>query len=210
MEDIFQNRKEAREQAEASLKLAAERMKWYYDQHKQEVPFKVGDKVLLKGKDLKIRQSSAKLSAKNYGPYEIVEKVGPVDFRLKLPPQNKVHPVFHASKLVPYQEDEIGDRNPNQPPPIEVEGHDEYEVEKVLDSRVFRGWVQYLVKWVGYDVSESTWEPVRNVRHAKELLDEYHIAHPEAPQPISLDNPRPVAKLFQREVWFQRFAGAQP
>ena len=210
LDDIFQNRTEAREQAQASLQLAAERMKWYYDLHKEDVHFKVGDKVLIKGKDLKIRQSSAKLSAKNYGPYEIVEKVGPVDFKLKLPLQNKVHPVFHASKLIPYHDDEIGDRKPSHPPPMEVEGHDEYEVEKILDSRVYRGWVQYLVKWAGYDVSDATWEPVRNVRHAQELLNEFHIAHPEAPQPIALDNPRPVAKLFQREVWISRFAGAQP
>ena len=74
-------------------------MKWYYDQYQSQVPFKVGDKVLLKRKDLKIKQSAAKLSAKNFGPYKIVKQVGPVDFKLQLPPQNKVHPVFHASKL---------------------------------------------------------------------------------------------------------------
>ncbi len=55
-------------------------MKWYYDQYKSQVPFKVGDKVLLKGKDLKIKQSAAKLSAKNFGPYDIVKQVGPADF----------------------------------------------------------------------------------------------------------------------------------
>ena len=82
LEEIFRNCTEAREQAQASLTLAAEQMKWYYDQYKSQVPFKVGDKVLLKGKDLKIKQSAAKLSAKNFGPYDIVEQVGPADFRL--------------------------------------------------------------------------------------------------------------------------------
>ena len=189
--------------------MAAERMKWYYDQYKTQVPFKVGDKVLLKGKDLKIKQSSAKLSAKNFGPYDIVEQVGPVDFRLQLPRQNKVHPVFHASKLIPYHKDEIGDRNPAKPDAIEVEGHDEFEVEKVLDSKTYYGYVRYLVKWAGYDVSEATWEPVRNVKHCKKLLDEFHATHPDAVQPISLTNPRPVQKEFNRHVWLERFAGAQ-
>ena len=185
-------------------------MKWYYDQHKDSVPFKVGDLVLLKGRDLKIRQSSAKLSAKNYGPYEIVEKVGDVDFRLALPPKNKVHPVFHSSKLIPYHTDEIGDRNPSKPDPIEVEGHDEYEVEHVLDSRINRGYIQYLVKWKGYDVSDATWEPVRHIKHMKDLLNAFHAAHPNAPQPILLNNPRPVSKEFNRQIWYDRFTGAQP
>ena len=184
-------------------------MKWYYDQHKSQVPFKVGDKVLLKGKDLKIKQSAAKLSAKNFGPYDIVEQVGPADFRLQLPHQNKVHPVFHASKLIPYHEDEIGDRNPAKPDPIEVEGHNEFEVEKILDSKISYGYVRYLVKWLGYDVSEATWEPVRNVKHCKDLLDEFHVAHPDAPQPVSLTNPRPVQKQFNRHIWIEHFAGAQ-
>ena len=210
LEDIFQNRTEAKEQAQASLTLAAERMKWYYNKHKSEVPFKVKDKVLLKGKDLKIKQLSAKLSAKNFGPYDIVEQVGPVNFRLQLPHQNKVHPVFHALKLIPYHEDEIGDHNPAKPPSIEVEGHDEFEVEKILNSKVYYGYVRYLVKWLGYDVSEATWEPVRNVKHCKDLLDAFHVAHPDAPQPISLTNPRPVHSQFNQQVWYECFAGAQP
>ena len=201
LEELFENRKEAREQAQASLNMAAERMKWYYDLHKNDVPFKVGDKVLLKGRDLRVKVSSEKLMAKNYGPYTITEKVGPVSFRLNLPKQMRVHPVFHASKFIPYHEDEIGDRNPPQPPPIEVEGYEEFEVEKILDSRVYRGWVQYLVKWDGYDESHASWEPVRNVRdNAREAIKEFHDLHPDAPEPESLQNPRPMNKIFNRNI----------
>ena len=203
LEDVFHYRAEAREQAQASLVMAAEHMKWYYDKNRVDPPFKVGDKVLLKGRDLRIRNSSAKLSAKNYGPYEIIAQPGPVDFHVQLPPQNKVHPVFHASKLIPYHEDEIAGRNPERPDPIEVEGHDEYEVARILDSRLYYGYVQYYVKWAGYDISEATWEPVRNVKHAKKLLDEFHALHPEAPQPIALNNPRPISREFNREIWFE-------
>ena len=176
-------------------------MKWYYDLHKNDVPFKVGDKVLLKGRDLRVKVSSEKLMAKNYGPYTIMEKVGPVSFRLNLPKQMRVHPVFHASKFIPYHEDEIGDRNPPQPPPIEVEGYEEFEVEKILDSRVYRGWVQYLVKWDGYDESHASWEPVRNVRdNAREAIKEFHDLHPDAPEPESLQNPRPMNKIFNCNI----------
>ena len=203
LEDIFRDRAEAREQAEASLTLAAERMKWYYDQHKASVPFKVGDKVLLKGKDLKIKNASAKLAAKNYGPYEIIDQPGPVNFKLKLPKSSKVHPVFHASKFIPYHDDKIANRAPTKPGPVEVEGQDEFEVEKILDSKIIRGRVQYLVKWIGYDDSDNSWLPVRNVKNSKKLLDEFHIKHPDAPQPISLTNDRPIQALFNREIWFE-------
>ena len=180
------------EQAQAPLALAAEQMKWYYDKHKSEVPCKVGDKVLFRGRDLKIKQLSAKLSAKNFGPYDIVEQVGPVDFWLQLPHQDKVHSVFHASKLIPYHGDEISGCNATKLPSIEVKGHNEFEVEKIPDSKVHYGYVQYLVKWLGYDVSEATWEPVHNVKHYKDLLDAFHVAHPDVPQPISLTNPWPI------------------
>ena len=175
-------------------------MKLYYDQHKTDVPFKEGDLVLLKGADLRIKNRTPKLAAKNYGPYKIEKKLGPVTFQLKLPRTHRVHPVFHASKLIPYHKDEIADRNPPEPPPIEVEGHDEWEVEKILDSKVDRGWVKYYVKWAGYDDSHNSWHSVRDVRNAKDLIRDFHIQHPDAPEPISLYNARPVSQLYNREI----------
>jgi len=51
LNDLIYRRQKALEQAKAALSLAAERMKWYYDQKVQNIPFKVGDKVLLSLKD---------------------------------------------------------------------------------------------------------------------------------------------------------------
>jgi len=51
LNNLTYKQQEALEQAKAALTLAAERMKWYYDQKVQSVPFKVGDKVLLNLKD---------------------------------------------------------------------------------------------------------------------------------------------------------------
>ena len=100
LNDIMKLCAEAQEQAKAALALAAKRMKWYYDQHMQQVPFQVGNKVLL---DLRNYQKVyRKLAARRYGPFTIEEKLSPVTFRLKWPNNlNKIHPVFHASKLSP-------------------------------------------------------------------------------------------------------------
>jgi len=51
LNDLTYKWQEALEQAKAALTLAVERMKWYYDQKVQSIPFKVGDKVLLNLKD---------------------------------------------------------------------------------------------------------------------------------------------------------------
>jgi hypothetical protein len=41
--------------------------------------------------------------------------------------------------------------------------------------------LEYLVQWQEYDVSERTWEPVANLRHAPEMLQEFHHRYPEKP-----------------------------
>ena len=43
--------------------------------------------------------------------------------------------------------------------------------------------MQYLVHWEGYPQEENTWEPVANLEHAQELIDEFHNTHPDHPAP---------------------------
>ena len=71
--------------------------------------FQVGDKVFLKvspwKKVLRFGRKG-KLSPRFIGPYEIIEKVGPVAYRLALPPElEKIHDVFHVSMLRRYRSD---------------------------------------------------------------------------------------------------------
>ena len=48
---------------------------------------------------------------------------------------------------------------------------EEYVVEKILEKRISRlGKVQYLVKWEGYKIEESTWEPEDNFANSKDLI----------------------------------------
>lgn len=116
LDDLMKQRIKAQEQAKAALILAAKRMKWYYDKGVQEIPFKVGDKVMLSLKDY---QNTEKGLRPQYdGPFEIVEKLSEVDFKLKLPIRYRaIHPVFHASKLAAYQEPIIPGQKqvPSQP-----------------------------------------------------------------------------------------------
>ena len=59
----------------------------------------------------------------------------------------------------------------------------EYEVEKILDSRILHGNVEYLVCWKGYGVEEDKWFPIHDVQGSKQLIAEFHHTHPQAPCP---------------------------
>jgi hypothetical protein len=60
------------------------------------------------------------------------------------------------------------------PSPIKVDGEQEYEVENILDSIIFNCQFQYLNHWHGYDVSERTWELIKNLLNTMEKVHEFH------------------------------------
>ena len=55
---------------------------------------------------------------------------------------------------------------------------DFYNIEKILDRRKTNGKIEYKIKWEGYPMSQSTWEPMKNLESAKELVEEYDRTHP--------------------------------
>src|SRR6266511_659951 len=70
------------------------------------------------------------------------------------------------------------------PPPELVKGKEEYIVEEVLNSRLFRRKIQYLVKWEGYGFKHNTWEYLDHLNNALEKMAEFYTRHPDAPQQI--------------------------
>ena len=108
-----------------------------------------------------------------------------VVFRLDLPSQLRIHPVFHSSLLEPYQDSTVPGRIKPPPPPIELEGGLEYEVAAILQSNIVRNKLYYLVDWLGYSPSERTWEPIENVNNARALLDDFHRQYPDKTTPKS-------------------------
>src|ERR1700744_425375 len=85
--------------------------------------------------------------------------MSPVNYRLELPIQWTIHPVFHTDLLMPYQETEIHGENYSRPAPDMVDDQEEYEVERIINSRRHgRGCkLQYLLKWKGYPESDNQW-----------------------------------------------------
>jgi len=156
----------------------------FYDRKVKEAPqFKVGDQVWLLRRNIATTRPSDKLDYKRLGPFPITAQVGKAAFRLQLPASMKVHPVFHVALLEPYLPSDIPGRVQAPSPPIIVDGHEEYEVEVILDSRVRHGQLQYLIHWKGWPISARTWEFSTDLANAPLLVDAFHRANPYRPCP---------------------------
>ncbi|KAL0417133.1 UNVERIFIED_CONTAM: Transposon Tf2-11 polyprotein [Sesamum latifolium] len=89
------------------LKAAQDRRKSYVDKHRREMEYEVGDKVFLKvspWKGILRFGRQGKLSPRYIGPYEIIERIGPLAYRLALPMELlQIYDVFHVSLLRRYR-----------------------------------------------------------------------------------------------------------
>lgn len=175
VQDRIKELQQARDEALASHELARQKMAERVRHNFK--PFEKGQKVWLEATNLKIGYESRKLAPKREGPFVITEVLGPLTYRLKLPSQWKIHPVFHATLLTPYHENEAHGPNYLRPPPDLIEGEEEYEVEAILRHKKVRGSLMYFIKWKGYPTSDNTWEPAYNLDNAKDILEAYKRRH---------------------------------
>ena len=159
------------EQIRRHMKTAQDRQRKWANIHRRQLKFQVGDHVFLKISLTRgvIRFGvRGKLSPRFVGPFDIIEKVGKVAYRLALPPAlSGVHDVFHVSQLRRYIRD-----------PSHVIDHSELEIrpdlsvavqpiaivdqrEKVLKNKTIR---LVRVQWDPQSPGDSTWELEERMR----------------------------------------------
>ena len=175
------------EQAKENITKAQGVQRENADKKRRHVVFKEGDRVLVSTQNMKTDERAKKLLAKFIGPFKITKVKSEVAYELELPSTLKIHPVFHVSKLKLYVDG--ADRFPTREVNVDVnkvpegeildEGEVAWEVDKVIGKRERtygrskKKEVEYLVLWKGFPEWEKTWEPERNLRHAKEKVKEY-------------------------------------
>ncbi|KAA0047536.1 pol protein [Cucumis melo var. makuwa] len=149
---------------------AQSRQKSYADVRRKNLEFEVGDKVFLKVAPMRgvLRfERRGKLSPRFVGPFEILERIGPVAYRLALPPSLlTVHDVFHVSMLrkyvpdpshvVDYEPLEIDENLSYTEQPVEVLAR---EVKTLRNKEI-----PLVVLWRNHRVEEATWEREDDMR----------------------------------------------
>ena len=97
---------------------------------------------------------------------------------LALPEHMKIHNVFHVDLLTPFMETHAHGPAYTPPPPDLIDGHEEQEIEAILDSRHQGRYspLQYLVQWKGFPSSENEWVDKKSM-HADDLIKQYHLDH---------------------------------
>jgi hypothetical protein len=175
-----------RQEAEAALHEAADDMKRAYDRRRSPSrDYQVGDQVWLEATHISSDRPTKKLDDKRYGPFTILRKHGESAFKLKLPLTWKsIYPVFNECVLSPYTPPAFPiQQKPPPPPPDLIEGFEEQEIEEILDSRLRRDRLEYLIHWKGFPREEREWKPASELLHAREAITDFHRAHPAKPRP---------------------------
>ena len=153
-----------------NLSTAQARMKQQADTRRSEREFSVGDWVYLRlqpYKQLSINtRASMKLSPRFYGPYQITERIGAVAYRLKLPEDAKIHPVFHISCLKP----KLGEHESPQIqlPNTTEDGVIQAQPQAILDRKIVmhrrHPSTEVLVHWNNLPLEDATWEPYEELK----------------------------------------------
>ncbi|KAG5719157.1 hypothetical protein E4T56_gene11824 [Termitomyces sp. T112] len=157
------------------LELAVAWMKWFYDAWVNEAPnYMVGDHVYLKQANLCLDRLNHKLDFKEFGPFQVAQKISDTAYWLALRDGWSIHDVFHISCWVPAHEDMILGQQQDLPPPVQMEWGEEVEIEQILHKRMMRGGVaDLLVHWKGYNESEDEWLKEYDMLHALEAIQEF-------------------------------------
>ena len=157
----------AASQAEQKVKLDAGRV---------DTVFKVGDRVLLRTKELLDAADIGKLRPRWDGPFSVTACPGPNAYTLSLPSRMLCSPTVNVDRLKPFFE-RAGEAP--APGPVSDAGQEgEHEVELLLNRRLVRGVTRYLVRWRGHTSADDEWLRAEELAHCPEKVAEYDAAAP--------------------------------
>ena len=145
------------------LQRVANKMKQQTDKRRTDRQFEVGDLVYVKLQPYRqstvAKRNCLKLSAKFFGPYRVLEKIGAVAYRLELPPSSKIHSVFHVSQLKLHHGPLLIH---SELPLLDADGIIAREPVSILDRRMVKkhgsAHTEVLVQWRNSFPEDASWE----------------------------------------------------
>lgn len=178
---ISERMKKGWEVAKGNMHDAQIRMSNSTNRHRRAIDWEVGNEVYLSTKNLKTHRPSRKLANQWEGPFKILAKVGH-SYRLDLPVGSKIHDVFAPEVLSKDPQDPLPGQDSEHSPPLIVAGEEEWEVQEILASKLYRKSLKYQVRWVGHD-PDPTWYDATDLMGSPHRLRDFHIQYPRKPGP---------------------------
>lgn len=143
--------------------------------------FEEGDKVVLNVNSLELLRAESgrgrKLLMKYDGPFEILRKLSPVSYQVRLPASYGIHPIINIAHLERYRSSppELGDHPKKQLQRADFAEEPEFEVERILRERTRAGRngrrvPQYLTRFKGYTEEWDEWLTRSQLRNAPDVL----------------------------------------
>jgi hypothetical protein len=162
------------------------------NRHRQHnFPFRTGDRALLSMEHCRAEYKSkdtkcvAKFMPRFDGPYKILstnEKHSTVT--LDLPNAPHTFPIFHASELMPFKENDntqFPTHAKKPPESVIINNEQEFFIDKIVDERCKNKTTQYLVRWQGEGLEGDKWLPANELEDC-EVLDKWLVLKPRLPR----------------------------
>ena len=124
------------------------------------------------------------------GPFEVMEQLSPVTYRLRMPAGYNMHPVLNIAHLEPYESSppEFSEQPTRHLNREDFTASPDYEVEKIVDEKMEGGGIRrrrkYLVRWKDYGPEWAKWLTAYQLHNAPEVLAEWNkrpLADPPDP-----------------------------
>ncbi len=178
--------KDIHDRAASEFAKARQRMTESYNKHRRGAPdLEPGEQVYLDGRNIRTLRPNKKMDFRRMGPYEVIEKVGTRSqtYRLLLPHSLKIHPVFNIELLTPHRPNTLPSRpEPTPPYPVVIPGREEeFLVSEILDSKLLRRKLRYLVRWEGYSDEYNEWIDAEDLAADNDLVLDFHSSQPNKP-----------------------------
>ena len=170
-----------RSRAKEALLLAQVHQQRAYNNGRLLTEFEEGDQVVLNPHSLGLLKSEKgrgqKLLMKYDGPFEVIRKLSPVTYQLRLPASYGVHPVLNIAHLERYETSpsEYGERPLKRLQREDFDTRPEYEVDTIVGERWRKGprgrrIQQFKTRFTGYGPDADEWLTRTDLRNAPAVL----------------------------------------
>jgi hypothetical protein len=163
-EDFAEHLKNIHEEVRKHIARMNAQYKAKADERRRHKEFQVGDEVMVHLRKERFPVGTYnKLKMKKFGPCKILKKHDSGNaYEVELPSELNISPVFNISDLTEYHEGGVEDEITAAQWSIPAGSSDTKEIEDILDSRVGRStrnrtYEEYLVKWKGRPIEDSSW-----------------------------------------------------